>query len=186
MIVHLINYIYQPYSIPLAAADLFVSSEFPVGAGLGSSAAFSVAIVGALFQAWKPELCEEKELISRWAYQCEKIFHGKPSGIDNSICTFGGAILFKEGHIVDRLQNLVNEEIVLVYTNVRRNTKKLVHQASERREKFPHIISHTMDAIDNVSQQVWKSMKAQENENDIKVSNLIFFSNNHYKNFHRF
>lgn len=161
--------------------DVFVSSEFPVGAGLGSSAAYSVAIVGALFQAWKPELCQDRQLISRWAYQCEKLFHGKPSGIDNSICTFGGAILFKEGKIVENVDNLENQEIILVYTNVRRNTKILVEQASERREKFPLIISHTMDAIDNISQEVWKSLKAHENEDSIRVRRYLISNNCYHK-----
>lgn len=165
--------------------DLFVSSEFPVGAGLGSSAAYSVAIAGALFQALKPEFCQQPEVISSWAYQCEKLFHGKPSGIDNSICTFGGAILFKEGKILDRILDLVNQEIILVYTNVRRNTKILVKQASERREKFPQIISHTMVAIDNVSQEVWKSLKTKENENNLKVTRYLF-NNMYFNKFYRF
>lgn len=151
--------------------DISVDSEFPVGAGLGSSAAFSVSLTGAIFQALKPELCQDLDLISHWAFQCERIFHGKPSGIDNSICTFGGAILYKEGKIVDRL-NLVKKEMILVDTNVRRNTKALLQQATERREKFPQLISHTMDAIDNASLEAWKSLKSSR-EDDGKVKFLF-------------
>lgn len=148
---------------------LSVSSEFPVGAGLGSSAAYSVAVTGALFQAMKPELCQDLSLISRWAYECERLFHGKPSGIDNSICSFGGAILFQEGKIVDRIEKLSNEEIILVYTNVRRNTKHLVAQAGKRRELFPEIISHTMDAIDHVCRQAWEILKSNEDSDNENV-----------------
>lgn len=152
--------------------DVSVDSEFPVGAGLGSSAAFSVSLTGAIFQAVKPELCQDLDLITRWAFQCERMFHGNPSGIDNSICTFGGAILYKDGKIVDRIPHLMNKEMVLVYTNVRRNTKALVQQATERREKFPQLISHTMDAIDSASLEAWKSLKSSS-EDDGKVNNFI-------------
>lgn len=155
--------------------DISVDSEFPVGAGLGSSAAFSVAIAGALFQALKPELVQDLDLISRYAFQCERLFHGKPSGIDNSICTFGGAILFKEGKIMDRVANLdSHREIILVYTNVRRNTKVLVEQATKRRERFPQIISHVMDAIDNASREAWMSFRRSLGDKDEgRVSSFI-------------
>lgn len=117
------------------AVTVTVNSEFPVGAGLGSSAAFSVALTGAVFRAFGGGN-EDSQLVSNWAFQCERLFHGKPSGIDNSICTFGGAILFKEGKIVQRLSSAEVPQlpVILVYTNVRRNTKVLVESATKRRE----------------------------------------------------
>ena len=113
--------------------DVTISSEFPVGAGLGSSAAFSVALTGALFVALGHNV-DDKQSVSDWAYQCERLFHGKPSGIDNSICTFGGTLLFKQGKVVDKLDSLLNLNALLVYTNVQRNTKVLVGNLINRKE----------------------------------------------------
>lgn len=71
-----------------------VSSSIPRGMHLGSSAAVSVATVGALLyhlkRIWNPTL------INKLAYEVEKKQHGTPSGGDNSICTFGGFVWFRK------------------------------------------------------------------------------------------
>ncbi|CAB1321604.1 unnamed protein product [Coregonus sp. 'balchen'] len=79
-----------------------VWSELPTGAGLGSSAAYSVCLAAALLSAsgtipsplsdqestarWGEV---EMELIDRWAFQGERIIHGNPSGVDNAVGTWG-------------------------------------------------------------------------------------------------
>ena len=55
-------------------------------AGLGSSAAFSVALAGALIhlQNGRKRRSEDEEadryVICKWAFKSEKIIHGNPSG----------------------------------------------------------------------------------------------------------
>lgn len=76
-----------------------------------------------------------RQVVSEWAFRCEHIFHGKPSGIDNSICSYGGAILFQAGDITQEMRDVKSLRALLVYTNVTRNTKRLVEQVSRRRER---------------------------------------------------
>lgn len=78
-----------------------ISSELPLGSGLGSSAAFCVSLSGALLalsdafsidrqtKGWLELELSELELVNKWALEGEKIIHGKPSGIDNTVSTFG-------------------------------------------------------------------------------------------------
>lgn len=80
---------------------MVVSSELPLGSGLGSSAAFCVALAAALLaftdsvgvdvnhQGWLSFGEKELDLVNKWAFEGEKIIHGKPSGIDNTVSTYG-------------------------------------------------------------------------------------------------
>ena len=72
-----------------------VRSQIPLGSGMGSSAALSVAIVGAVLQLSSGTF--DKERINRLAFEVEKKIHGRPSGGDNTIVTFGGIIQFQKG-----------------------------------------------------------------------------------------
>ncbi|KAL2327153.1 hypothetical protein Fmac_020580 [Flemingia macrophylla] len=72
-----------------------VTSELPLGAGLGSSASFCVALAAVFLactdsvsldvnhQGWLSFGEKDLELVNKWAFEGEKIIHGKPSGIDN-------------------------------------------------------------------------------------------------------
>jgi len=69
-----------------------VKSTIPLASGLGSGAAVSVAIIRALSAHLKKPLDNVK--ISELAYEVEKIHHGTPSGIDNTVVTYGMPIFF--------------------------------------------------------------------------------------------
>lgn len=71
-----------------------IKSEIPLGSGLGSSAAISVAFVRAIADEYRLALTPDQ--ISAYAYEAEKIYHGTPSGIDNTLATVGGALLFQK------------------------------------------------------------------------------------------
>ncbi len=70
-----------------------VSSSLPRGMGLGSSAALAVAVTRAFGAAL--DLALDDETVNAVAFECEKLAHGTPSGIDNTIATFGKPVLFQ-------------------------------------------------------------------------------------------
>lgn len=74
------------------ALTVRITSTIPVAAGLGSGAAVSVAITRALSTYLGRPLVNEK--ISRLAFEVEKLYHGTPSGIDNTVITFEKPIYF--------------------------------------------------------------------------------------------
>ncbi len=74
--------------------QLTISSELPIGSGLGSSAAVSSACIAALLSFLKVKW--DLNLINDLTYQAEKVFHGNPSGGDNSTVVFGGLIWFRK------------------------------------------------------------------------------------------
>ena len=85
-----------------------IQSNLPIGGGLGSSASYSAALVSGLLYYYKHIQSDPKNmssddcaLINDWAFISETIIHGNPSGIDNSICVFGGAKMYTQGVLED-------------------------------------------------------------------------------------
>ena len=76
-----------------------VDSRLPLGKGLGSSAAIAVATARAFNR--KLELGLDAAGINDVAFEIEKLAHGTPSGIDNTLATYATPMLFRN---VDGLQ----------------------------------------------------------------------------------
>lgn len=72
--------------------EINVDSRLPRGMGLGSSAAMAVAITRAFGRCLSIELDDER--VNAIAFECEKLAHGTPSGIDNTLATYDQAMLF--------------------------------------------------------------------------------------------
>jgi mevalonate kinase len=70
-----------------------ITSTIPIASGLGSGAAVSTAIVRALGRYYGQEL--SRAIISDLVFQVEKIHHGTPSGIDNTVIAFEQPVYFK-------------------------------------------------------------------------------------------
>ncbi len=80
---------------PLPPWRIVVSSDIPIAAGLGSGAAISAAIVRAMLAAFDVSLGDAD--ISALVYEVEKIHHGTPSGIDNTVVVYERPIWFVRG-----------------------------------------------------------------------------------------
>ncbi|TFC77916.1 hydroxymethylglutaryl-CoA reductase, degradative [Cryobacterium sp. TMS1-20-1] len=80
--------------LPESGVRVDVFSKLPRASGLGASAAFAVALIRATAECFSIELSDEQ--VSSLAFECEQIVHGTPSGIDNTVATFGRPILFKK------------------------------------------------------------------------------------------
>lgn len=86
--------------------DFSVRANLPVGAGLGSSASYCVCVATALLQlnghlSTGLDKEAQRDLVNQWAFQAEKVIHGNPSGIDNTVSTLGGAVMFKKGEKIE-------------------------------------------------------------------------------------
>lgn len=149
--------------------ELKVKSELPIGAGLGSSAGFSVCLSAAFLiltgnvstpgsdNIWKSD---DLELINRWAFIGETLNHGTPSGIDNSIATYGKAIKLKSG-TVHKLDKIPNLRILLINTKIPRCTKDLVAGVRRKYEMYEDIVTpvlNSMEAIVSRCEAVFSDM----------------------------
>ncbi len=72
-----------------------VTSDIPPASGLGSSAAVSVAIIRAVCEHFEHEVGADR--VAQMAFEVEKLHHGDPSGIDNTVVAFEIPVLFVKG-----------------------------------------------------------------------------------------
>jgi mevalonate kinase len=73
-----------------------IRSSIPVASGLGSGAAVATALVRALSAHLACPI--DDAVVSSIVYETEKIHHGTPSGIDNTVVSFGQPVYFQRGH----------------------------------------------------------------------------------------
>ncbi len=72
-----------------------ICSTIPVARGLGSGAAVSVATARAIAESFSRDLSRAE--ISALAFDVEKLHHGTPSGIDNTVIAFNQPVYFIKG-----------------------------------------------------------------------------------------
>jgi len=72
--------------------EIKISSTIPVASGLGSGAAVTVALLRALSSFLFHPLSDEQ--VNSLAYEIEKLHHGTPSGIDNTVITYARPVYF--------------------------------------------------------------------------------------------
>lgn len=72
-----------------------MTTDIPVGCGMGSSAAVILAALGAMSDALG--VSPSKDDYFQLAWDTEKLQHGKPSGVDPWICCHGGCARFQRG-----------------------------------------------------------------------------------------
>lgn len=74
--------------------ELKVSGNLDAGAGLGASAAFSVAFARAFLAL---DGRDDEDLVAQAAFEMERAFHGHPSGIDSTTVAFEVPCYLKTG-----------------------------------------------------------------------------------------
>ena len=98
------------------ACTVRVSSTIPLAAGLGSGAAVSVAVIRAFAAFLGRPL--ETERVSALAYEVEKLYHGTPSGIDNTVIAYGQPVYFVRGRPIEVFQVPAGFQVVIGDTGV--------------------------------------------------------------------
>ncbi|TFC84128.1 hydroxymethylglutaryl-CoA reductase, degradative [Cryobacterium sp. TMT3-29-2] len=106
-----------------------VFSHLPRASGLGASAAFAVAVIRAVADSFRLTISDAE--VSSLAFECEQIVHGTPSGIDNTVATFGRSVLFQKtdapgGHTIRDVFTPHPIPIVIGLSGVESLTKQTV------------------------------------------------------------
>jgi len=90
-----VNLVLGQAGLPAPAARLTVESTIPPASGLGSGAAVCTAVVRALAAA--VGLALDAAAVSALVFETEKLLHGTPSGIDNTVVAYARPVYFVAG-----------------------------------------------------------------------------------------
>jgi len=123
-----------------------IQTDLPIGVGLGSSAALSVALVRALSRFAGRAF--DDTTVCAHAYELEKLFHGFPSGIDNTVATFGGLVAFTRGRTPRALATARPIPLVVALGRAPRQTQTTVRALRARWEAEPDRYEGWFDDID--------------------------------------
>lgn len=132
-------------------------STIPIARGLGSGAALAVATARALAAYWEQPL--DAAAISALAYEVEKLHHGTPSGIDNTVIAMERPILYRNRTAWQDLQVAQPFLIAVADTGVSSPTRLTVGDVRRAWEAEPRRMDGYFDAIAGVVEQAREAIE---------------------------
>lgn len=136
-----------------------IISDIPVGSGLGSSAAVTIATLAAINIEFG--LGYEKEELARMGHEIEKEVQGAASPTDTFVSTFGGVVEIPSRK---RLE-LLDCGIVVGNTNKGaspKKTAKLVKQVAQLKEEYPEMINPIIKTIGSFAEKGRKMVSKKD------------------------
>ncbi len=134
----------------LPALRLKLTSTIPVASGLGSGAAVSVAMARALGAFLGRPFSDEE--ISAIAYEVEKVHHGTPSGIDNTVIAYARPVYFVRGRPLEMLRVRSPFTLVVADSGVQSVTSAVVGDLRRRRQEQPVVYEARFDTIGEIAE----------------------------------
>ena len=128
-----------------------VSSDIPIGRGLGSGAAVATAIVRALAAFNGRNLTTEQ--VSKAVFETEKLFHGTPSGIDNTVIAYETPIFFARGQLPIRMKLPKPLRLVIGDAGEAPPTRDVVSFVCRRRQEAPSIYGGLFTSIGRIARE---------------------------------
>ncbi|MFH2020497.1 MAG: mevalonate kinase [archaeon] len=134
---------------------VIISSNIPVKSGFGSSASLSVALIRTFSE--KLNLNLPIEQINTLAFEAEKIFHGTPSGIDNTVISYERTIFFRD-KVAELIPMHKALNLIIANSGPRPSTKEVVAELREmysnNKEKYEQIY----DKIEKITSQAKQAL----------------------------
>ncbi len=109
-----------------------IHSTIPMASGMGSGAAVSVAIARALAKYFDVTLSAVE--VSALVFETEKLHHGTPSGIDNTVIAFEQPVYFVRGQPIESFRVARPFTLAIADTGVAAPTKIAVGDVRRARE----------------------------------------------------
>ncbi len=148
-----------------------LDSNIPIERGLGSGAAIGVAMIRAFAAYFALDLSDAQ--VSAMAYETEKLHHGTPSGIDNTVVAYNQPVYFVREQPIELLQVRSPLHLLIADSGTRGSTADIVAGVRQRREADPSRYDALFDQIGAVARMAKGAIEVGD------ISNLgLLFNHN--------
>ena len=145
----------------LPPLTITVTSQIPIASGLGSGAAIIAAIIRALAIHLQLTSLTNNEQVSALTYEVEKIYHGTPSGIDNTVVAFEQPVYFVRQQPQNRIETFTVARplhFLVANTGISSSTKAVVgdvrRQWQAQKTKFESLFDACGQLVDTARQAI--------------------------------
>jgi mevalonate kinase len=98
--------------------------------------------------------------LSELVFEVEKIHHGRPSGIDNTVVTYGQPVYFVKGQTIEILRVARPFLLIVGDTGVGSSTRVAVNDVCEGRSCDPERYERLFDGIGAVAEQARQAIES--------------------------
>lgn len=144
-------YLLQSFKDEAKEMSIVVDGSLPPGSGLGSSASLSVALIKGIYRYLNQDL--PTSVLKEHVQALEKLFHGRPSGIDQTVIIEEKPLLFKkleEGISARPLELKNNLSFVIGLAGPHKGTLNVIKEVaarSKRQERAFNAIFRELDLV---------------------------------------
>ncbi len=155
-----------------------VFPHVPLAKGLGGSSAMAVAVIRALDAHYGLKLDDSE--VNGFAFECETAAHGTPSGVDNTVATYGEIVLY-QNRGTPEFDLVVPKRpipIVIGICGTDSLTSQTVAQVRAARERQPALYEAIFDQIESLTQAAVEAVREGELDELGELMNLCHGSLN--------
>lgn len=135
-----------------------LQSDIPIASGLGSGAAISAALVCAIFAHREQEA--DSAIVSQIVFESERLFHGTPSGIDNTVIAYGQPVWFIKGQPPELFNTHAPLTLLIADSGIPSPTKETVGDVRRGWQAEPVRYERLFDAIGALVQEIRTAIEA--------------------------
>jgi mevalonate kinase len=132
----------------LPAMQIQILSSIPVASGLGSGAAVSVALIRALAASLGKTIRDD--VVNQLAFETEKLHHGTPSGIDNTVITYARPVYYIKNLPAETFSVGTPFTLVIADTGIAAATRESVGDVRKLWQADPNRMEKIFSSIESI------------------------------------
>ena len=158
ILVHTLNLLFSFLGLhQTPTCRIILTSDLPIAAGLGSSAAIAISLLRAM-SAFLGHPLKPQEL-NTLAFHSEQGVHVRPSGIDNTVITYEKPIYYQRGEVIEFIQPIREFTFVVADSGVRKSTRESTGRLAQDLDADPGMVQPHLDAIAELVEQSKRSFQ---------------------------